>query len=290
MPAGGETLAGKPARSASELTLRVLSALVMAAVVLGVTYVGGWAFRLLWLAAGLAVLFEWLRMTRVEPFGLLMGALSLILVAAALPVAQDARILLGLLAIGVLACLAVGSSWTDRGWAVAGGLYAAVLVVVPPSVRDPWVLFGNEFGRGLMFWIYGVVWATDIAGYFVGRAIGGPKLWPAVSPKKTWSGFLGGVLLAIVIGLVLAHRFLYTASAGASSWVDLVRNFGLAAVIASVVSQAGDLGESALKRRFDVKDSSHLIPGHGGLMDRLDGFWAVCALIGLATTATWIIS
>jgi phosphatidate cytidylyltransferase len=126
-----------------------------------------------------------------------------------------------------------------------------------------------------IFFLFAIVWTTDIAGYFAGRAIGGPKLAPSISPKKTWSGAIAG-LIAVVVIVAIGARY-----------VPGVRLAPLIAIsmLLSIVSQAGDLAESALKRRFDVKDASQIIPGHGGVMDRLDGFWAaaVCAaLIGLA--------
>jgi len=120
-----------------------------------------------------------------------------------------------------------------------------------------------------------VTWATDILAYFVGRVVGGPKLWRRVSPNKTWSGAIGGAAGAIVAGLAVVHL------------AQIANSLAVAglALLLSVASQAGDMFESALKRRFGVKDASHLIPGHGGIMDRLDGFLAAAALaaiIGIA--------
>jgi len=115
-----------------------------------------------------------------------------------------------------------------------------------------------------------VVWATDIGGYFAGRLIGGPKLWPQVSPKKTWAGAIGGFVASLAVAIAFAALGLGKA----------IPVLGLAAVL-SVASQLGDLFESAVKRRFGVKDSSHIIPGHGGLMDRLDGFVAAIAVAAL---------
>jgi phosphatidate cytidylyltransferase len=123
--------------------------------------------------------------------------------------------------------------------------------------------------------MFAVVWSTDIAAYFTGRTLGGPKLCPPISPKKTWSGFIGGVIAAGLSGVLVAW-------VGEQYGLSLPFGFlGIAilSVVASVASQAGDLGESALKRYCSVKDSSHLIPGHGGVMDRLDGFWAVCLIV-----------
>ncbi len=147
----------------------------------------------------------------------------------------------------------------------AGSLLAAVLL-----------LRGDvELGRAAILFLFAVVWATDIAGYFAGRAFGGPKLMPAVSPSKTWSGAIGGTVAAVVAASILMS-LMKVGSLGATA---------ILAVVLSVVAQGGDLFESFIKRRFNAKDASKLIPGHGGVMDRLDGFLAaavVAALIGLA--------
>ncbi len=155
-------------------------------------------------------------------------------------------------------------------WAFFGALYAALLFVAPVALRaDP------GYGIAAILFLFAIVWTTDIAGYFAGRAIGGPKLAPSISPKKTWSGAIAGLLGSVVI-VALGAPYVPE--------VRVVPLIGVA-VLLSIFSQAGDIGESALKRRFNVKDSSQIIPGHGGVMDRLDGFWAaaVCAAaIGLA--------
>jgi phosphatidate cytidylyltransferase len=184
----------------------------------------------------------------------------------------------GVLVAGVVALLTVTipRSTRDRLWALGGYFYAAVIVLVPTIMRDR-----VDFGLVGLVWMFAVVWATDIAAYFTGRSLGGPKLWPRVSPKKTWSGFSGGVIASILAGVAVA------AVADRAGWIPPA-SLGTAALvscIASVASQVGDLGESALKRRFEVKDSSRLIPGHGGVMDRLDGFWAVALLVGIVLLA-----
>jgi len=156
------------------------------------------------------------------------------------------------------------------GWFVAGIVYAGLLLAAPVLLRaDP------GYGIAAILLLFAIVWTTDIAGYFAGRAIGGPKLAPSISPKKTWSGAIAGLAGAMIV-VVIAARFIPQTQIGALLAV---------AILLSVVSQAGDLAESAMKRHFGVKDSSQIIPGHGGVMDRLDGFWAavVCAaLIGIA--------
>jgi phosphatidate cytidylyltransferase len=154
-------------------------------------------------------------------------------------------------------------------WVVAGLIYAGVAFAAPVVLRGD-----AQFGFLAIVFLFAVVWSTDILGYVVGRLAGGPKLWPAVSPKKTWSGALGGTLGAVIAGTAIAHLNALTI------WPVAV----LAAVL-SIAAQAGDLFESSIKRRFDAKDASQLIPGHGGVMDRLDGFIVaalVAALVGLA--------
>jgi phosphatidate cytidylyltransferase len=130
--------------------------------------------------------------------------------------------------------------------------------------RDP------SFGFAALMFVLLVVWATDIGGYFAGRLIGGPKLWPRVSPKKTWAGAIGGFAASLGVAVGFA----------VSGFGKLVSLLLLAAML-SIAAQLGDLLESAIKRRFGVKDSGHLIPGHGGLMDRLDGFVAAILLAAL---------
>ena len=183
------------------------------------------------------------------------------------PVALTAIALAG----GALVVM-ISTGWRDRIWAGAGYAVALVVVAVPILVRDHPAL-----GALGILWIFAVVWGTDIAAYFTGRALGGPRLWPRLSPNKTWSGFAGGLVAAMLAGFLLG---LVARLWGQHPPFDLWALTVLSG-IASVVGQLGDLAESALKRHFDVKDSSRLIPGHGGVMDRLDAFFAVCLLIGL---------
>jgi len=153
-------------------------------------------------------------------------------------------------------------------WRVAGMIYAAIVFMAPVLLRAD---VNNGF-VALVF-LFAIVWMTDIMGYVVGRALGGPKLWPAVSPNKTRSGAIGGMAGALAAGIVIAAALSLA-----------VLPIAILSVILSMMAQAGDLFESAIKRRFGAKDTSHLIPGHGGLMDRLDGFITaalVAALIGI---------
>jgi phosphatidate cytidylyltransferase len=142
-------------------------------------------------------------------------------------------------------------------WMLAGLVYAGILLLGPIALRRD-----AEFGFAAILFLFAVVWITDIAAYFTGRALGGPKLWPAVSPKKTWSGALGGMVGAVAAGLLVLKLM----GLGVAPMLVIV------AAALSAISQGGDLLESSIKRHFGAKDASHLIPGHGGLMDRLDGF------------------
>jgi phosphatidate cytidylyltransferase len=156
------------------------------------------------------------------------------------------------------------------GWLAAGILYIGLAGIALIELRHD-----NEAGRANVLFLVLVVWASDIGAYMAGRAFGGPKLAPAISPNKTWAGAAGGLASAVAVGVVAAAIL---APGGASRAAAVAAMFG-------VMAQAGDLLESWIKRRFDVKDSSSLIPGHGGLFDRLDGLMAaapVAALLALA--------
>jgi phosphatidate cytidylyltransferase len=256
----------------TELGARVVSATVLAAVALFATHQGGWLFALLWLIAGVAVLCEWIAMARLEPRWTLQVVLGIGLIAVA-ACRMTAPFTAGVAAFGVALVLAavLGATARDRLWALAAFAAATILVLVPAAVRDHPAL-----GIVGVLWMFAVVWTTDIVAYFTGRRFGGPKLWPRVSPKKTWSGFAGGLMAGTAAGVavpLVATRW---------GWMQPLATLSIAllSMVASIVGQAGDLAESALKRYFGVKDSGRLIPGHGGVMDRLDAFWAVAFLLG----------
>jgi phosphatidate cytidylyltransferase len=263
-PPGLPILAGR-----SNLALRVVSSLVLAPVAIAAAYFGGAVFIAFWLIAALIVLWEWQTLVCGHDRNsvLTVGAAALVGAAAVLVVGWFG-IAIALVALGGFGIAALASQ-VRRGWCVAGLIYAAALLVAPVLLRRD-----AAFGFAAILFLFVIVWLTDIAAYFAGRAIGGPKLMPRVSPKKTWSGAIGGSVAAVVGGVLLARQF------GIAEWVAVA----LVALVLSVVSQAGDLFESAVKRRFNAKDSSQILPGHGGLMDRLDGFVVAAvagALIGL---------
>lgn len=244
--------------------MRVIAALVLAPLAIVIAYLGGLLWILLVTLAAIGLYVEWLmvvgceRMLRVAAAGgLALAAAGLCLGAGRLDAALFA------LAVGLVAVALVSPA--RHHWTVAGFCYAAVAEVASVLLRRD-----SEGGFAALMFVLLVVWATDIGGYFAGRGIGGPKLWPRVSPKKTWAGAIGGFAgsLLVAVGFALF---------GPGEFVPLL----LLGAVLSVVSQFGDLFESAVKRRFGVKDSSHLIPGHGGLMDRLDGFVAAVAVAAI---------
>ena len=238
--------------------MRVIAALVLAPLAIGLAYLGGWMWICLVTLASIGLYVEWLMVVgasrQVELTAT--GGIALAIMGLCLVFGWITPLFL-IAALG-LACVALLAKQGKRGWAAAGFLYAASAQVASVLIRQDSVK-----GFSALTFVLLVVWATDIGGYFAGRGIGGPKLWPRVSPKKTWAGALGGLGASIVVAVGFAALDLGRA-------VPLV----LAGAVLSVVSQCGDLFESAVKRRFGVKDSSQLIPGHGGLMDRLDGFIA----------------
>lgn len=263
----------------SELGLRVLSALVMAGLALGTAWAGGWIFGLFWTVAALLVLREWIGMlgyTARRSAAWFIGSLGVAVAGTFADLGQLARPEIPVAAL-LGACAAAALAPERRTMTGLGVLYAAVIAVVPAALRDD-----PAHGLSAILWIFAVVWLTDIGAYFAGRALGGPKLWPRVSPKKTWSGFIGGVAAGTLGAVLVVHvsgGILGRAWFGGTGLV-------LLSLLAAILSQGGDLLESAMKRRFDVKDSSHLIPGHGGVMDRLDSFWAVCLFVGLVALAS----
>jgi phosphatidate cytidylyltransferase len=253
-----------------ELALRVASALVLAPLAIGAAYVGGWPFAGFWGIAALAVLWEWGTLVAGsdrQPV-LLAGAASVVF-AVLLAAAAQLLAAVVILAMAMLAVAALAPAGR-RLWVAASIPYAGAIGLAPPLLRSD-----NWEGFVATLFVFAVVWTTDIAAFFVGRAIGGPKLMPRVSPKKTWSGAIGGMLAAVVVALALAK----------TTTVTTAFAIALLAVSLSAAAQAGDLFESFVKRRFGTKDASRLIPGHGGVMDRLDSFVSACvlaALVGLA--------
>lgn len=253
--------AGQDSRN---LLMRVVAALVLAPVAIAAAYAGGWWWAVLVTLATIGLLIEWLTVVGAASGRgiVIVGAGALALSGLALALDRiDAALLMQ--AIGLVGVSVMGARL--RRWAAAGFIYAAAAQLASILVR-----LDQVQGFSALILVLLVVWATDIGGYFAGRAIGGPKLWPRVSPKKTWAGAIGG----FVASLLVASGF---SAAALGKTLPLL----ILAAALSISAQFGDLFESAVKRRFGVKDSSHIIPGHGGLMDRLDGFVAAIVLAAI---------
>ncbi|MCB1334503.1 MAG: phosphatidate cytidylyltransferase [Roseivivax sp.] len=243
-----------------DLTARLLSAAVMVAVGGAAIAAGGWAFAVLVSVASGLMIWELARMlapgTRLaQPMGAVMAlcllASPVLPLAAALPLAL------------VPAAWGLWQSPADRR--LFGG-YGAVIGLAGLGL----IVMRDTMGLGWITWLVGVVVVSDVAGYFVGRIVGGPKLWPRVSPKKTWSGTLGGWIGAALLGL------------GLGSALGIGPALAVLSVFACMASQAGDIAESAIKRHAGIKDSSNLIPGHGGLLDRFDGLLGAAVFLVIA--------
>jgi phosphatidate cytidylyltransferase len=258
------TARGFGSRIGPDLGPRVAAALVLGLAAVAAAWVGGFVFVAFWWIATVVVLWEWQRMVSAERVIERVAAGAVGVAVAAMFALHKS--ILGSTAALLLTAGAVGwiSAPPARVWAATGAIYAGALVVSLGLLRA-----SPSYGLAAVFWLFAVVWGADIAAYFAGRLIGGPRLWPAVSPGKTWSGAVVGAFSGAAFGLLLS---------GWSNRVDRLFWLGLATAI---VSELGDLFESALKRRFGVKDSSNLIPGHGGLMDRLDAFVAASVFAAL---------
>jgi phosphatidate cytidylyltransferase len=244
-------------RFGSDLKPRIAAAVAMGGLALATAWVGGFIFAAFWWLAAVVVLWEWQRLVGGARLAERVALGGLFIALAALFALHNST--LGVVAGFVIGAGAVG--WlTGRGagtWAGVGVLYAGALVASVTLLR-----ISPSYGLAAVLWVFAVVWGADIAAYFAGRMIGGPKLWPSVSPGKTWSGAIVGAFAGATLGLML------------SAWTNRLMLLFWLGLATAVVSELGDLFESALKRRFGVKDSSGLIPGHGGLMDRLDAFVA----------------
>jgi phosphatidate cytidylyltransferase len=252
--------------------LRVLSALALVPVALAVVVAGGWIYFFSVALLVTLMALEWRHLSEVRfgrRYGRFAGAATLAVSLAAAAVTALGRPLAAVLCVVIVAVLAGLVAWARAAAAMWAGIGVALIGL--PAVALVWLRSVPELGLGLLLWLLIVVWTTDTAAYAVGRNVGGPRLAPAISPGKTWSGLGGGV-----IGASLASAI--TLSALGSE--RLVHAAGLGAAFA-VLAQLGDLAESALKRRAGVKDSGSLIPGHGGVLDRVDGFLLTAPALAL---------
>lgn len=243
--------ADQPAKGMSELMLRTLVGVALIAAAAIALIVGGIVFWLLAVVVALLMMAEWSDLFAAPPQMKRLAQFSLsVPLAIMCPLAAGP----GFLALGLL----VGAAFfivivSQRPPLAIGTLYAGLPVLSLVLIRH------QHDGILYAFWAMALVWVTDIGAYFAGRAIGGPKLAPAISPNKTWAGLIGGVVLSALFGVAMHYAY------------GLAVRLTLASPLLAVLAQGGDLYESWLKRRAGVKDSGNLLPGHGGVLDRLDG-------------------
>ena len=253
-------------RPVRDFAVRLVTSCVVAPLFLAVTWVGGLSFLLLVTAISVLIFFEWNRIAGGVTFQLLAG-LAAILPCAAI-FAQDAERAAALAAMCGFVILAAAVVNRASLWVPPGFAFAVSFMLCLLALR-----FG-ESGRAMTLFVILAVWCSDISAYLVGRRLGGPRLWATLSPNKTWSGALGGFFIS-----TLAGGLWWVAHGGAWTGIALA---GALAGFLSIVTQAGDLMESALKRAHNVKNSGGLLPGHGGILDRMDGFAsAVIVMVAL---------
>jgi phosphatidate cytidylyltransferase len=249
----------------SDLGQRSLSAVILAPLVLLALFQGGvWAQWLFGMTAVLMAL-EYVSIVHggdKQQFALhaMVGLSAVLLPSAGWVLAAPAIVVLATLLSAAIK--QKQSADANFWWAVSGVPYIAL-----PTMALVLLRADAHFGWNALLWLALVVWATDIGAYFAGRIIGGPKLAPQLSPKKTWAGLVGGMLAAAAVSYALCKYFSVPAAMPA-----------LIAAALAVVAQAGDIYESALKRHFNLKDASNLIPGHGGVLDRVDGLIAAAVV------------
>lgn len=253
-PRGGKASVEPPK---SEMLTRIFSALVLAAVALAAVVVSPWTFAALVVACGITVAWEWGRLVRNREFDAIFVLQGSAVAAIAIFV-TGGRADLALIAVGVAfaGTVAIGLASGRLGWSLAGLVYSVL-----PAWSMVWLRSDATLGAAALLFLFAVAWTTDTASYAGGRLIGGPKLAPRISPRKTWSGLILGTLTPALIGYAFAVLLLETSPL----------KLALVGIAIAAACQLGDLGESAMKRRFGAKDMSGIIPGHGGLLDRIDG-------------------
>jgi phosphatidate cytidylyltransferase len=258
----------------AELRLRIYSALVLILLTLCLTYLGARTFAILIIVMSSLMAWEWGRVVR----GTGTDAVSVVQVAAIAAAGVMTLYRYPLLAFATIMLATLAAFWlhkllkfrADAWWSAAGVYYAGFPAIALIAIRaDP------QYGFIATMYLFIVVWCADSGAYFAGRLIGGPRLAPSISPNKTWAGLIGGAVTASLAGAAFAVWFEET-SIVALAFVSLTL---------AIISQMGDLGESAIKRIFGVKHSSDMIPGHGGVLDRLDGLVFAAVGAGLIAVA-----
>jgi phosphatidate cytidylyltransferase len=250
-----------PSVRSSNLLVRTASAIVLLGIALAAAFQGGVAAGVVAAAFALVIVLEWSAIT-----GGALGPCAPFAISVAVAVVMASLGMVATACFIALLVAVIAAAYTRQLWLPAGVIYASVFGISLMAIR-----IQPEFGLAGMVFLLAVVWATDSGAFFVGRTVGGPKLAPRLSPKKTWAGAIGGLVAALLAGLAVARL------------TAVPVTFGVIAVafVLSVFCQLGDLFESWLKRRFGVKESGNIIPGHGGVMDRVDGL----ALAGAVAVA-----
>jgi phosphatidate cytidylyltransferase len=266
-PSGPDQTDAKASRVGADLWPRVASGVVLAAIAIALTAAGPMPFAVLVLTVALIVSWEWGRVVRGTDLDLVLAA-QLGGVGAAIMLAAIDLPALGVVALAIAAILvAVLALGRNAGYSALGVAFAGL-----PGVALLWLRSDQVFGLWAVLYIMLIVVVTDVAAYFSGRLIGGPKIWPRVSPNKTWAGLIGAVIASAIAGWIYARYCPVPA---------LPEKLSIGGALLAIVAQAGDFAESALKRRFGAKDASQLIPGHGGFMDRVDGLTTAAIAAGL---------
>ena len=248
-----------PARRSRGLVLRVVSSLVILPPVILLFWLGEFYFLALVAMLAAAMAWEWCSLVSPDSSSMIrrltgLTAAVLVGVAACSFREPEALLLLGALPLIYVAAVRL----VTGGWILK--LLPGLLIAFGPAFAIYWVREIPDLGLETALWLALSVVVTDVAAFAAGRTIGGPKIWPRVSPNKTWAGLVGGMAGSAGFGALLAL------SLGLAPGL-----VALAGAVIAIVAQAGDFAESALKRTFDVKDSGRLIPGHGGILDRVDG-------------------
>lgn len=268
-----------PLGLSDNLFKRVVSALSLLPIVLGLIYLGGWYFFALLAAGGILMLWEWNKLIGADFKGLtaITGVVAVLFPAAVFTTISVPGGVITSIAIACFGAVVTippkkiateGREHQNRLGSLVGDAYVGMALAALA-----WLRTQDENGL-IVIWLFFAVWAMDVGGYFAGKGIGGPKLAPVISPKKTWAGLIGGMLLAALVSLAISLIF--------DLGDPLLMPF--AAAFVAVIAQLGDLYESAVKRALDQKDSGNLIPGHGGILDRVDGliFAAPAVAVALA--------
>ncbi|HXU99419.1 MAG TPA: phosphatidate cytidylyltransferase [Caulobacteraceae bacterium] len=258
----------------NNLGVRVVSGLILALAALAAVWVFDWPgaqwripFFLLVAGAGAMLSLEWAAMAAPRAAMRAGGATAVaVMVVVLLAFLHQYWLAWGCVLLGALSSGLAARGFAARAVDVAYG----VLYIAPAGIVIMWLRQIHQ-GFGWTLMLFATTWAADIAAFAVGNVVKGPKLWPRFSPNKTWSGLIGGLVAAAAVGLAAGY-FMHLSLAGAA----------LIGLTGGLATMAGDLWESVLKRRFGVKDSGDIIPGHGGLLDRVDGLMFAVMVFGLA--------